>query len=372
MTYSVAASLNKGFFKMKKDEFLKAILNAASPAGKEDEVRFILNKYLAEKADRFYTDVFGSSYAVINEDAPFKVMITGHQDEIGFQITHIDDNGFLYLRMNGYPDLRRWSGSEVEVITNDGRHVPGILLNEWTDETSASDSKNTVFSISKMYVDLGVNSRKEALKLVSVGDYVVTRPNMKYLAGKRLVSKALDDKIGVYVAAEAFLAIAAKKPKNIGVYFVGASQEEVGSRGGRVAVQAIKPSVGFAVDVTRVSDFPGGSCRDVSDVSLGNGVAVFRNANNTPKLLDRILKVANTKKITHQLSPHYQSVSWTDASVIQVTDGGIATALFGIPNRYMHAQVEMVDMNDVDAAIKLIAETVLSFKPNEDFLPSVK
>lgn len=351
---------------MKNTEFLRKLLTCASPAGYELEARKLLNSYLSGRVDRFYTDVVGNSIAVINEKAPYKVMITGHQDEIGMQVTHINDEGFLYFRNNGGPNYSLWSGCELEIITQDGRHVPAILMNK----KSPSGLCDKDFEPDAMWLDIGAKGKKAAEKLVSIGDYVVSRPNFKFLDGTRFISKALDDKIGVYVAAEAFLKIAAAKPK-IGVYFVGAVQEEVGSRGGKVAAQAIKPNVGFAIDVTHASDVPEGNVKHGGLVKLGEGAGIFRNANNTEALLQRMLKVAKAKKIKHQLLPHYQSVSWTDASVLQVVEGGVATALVGIPNRYMHSQVEMCDMVDVESAINIIAETVLTFKPTDKWLPEI-
>lgn len=355
--------------KMNAKDFLKELLHCASPAGKEDEARFLLNRFLSPCADRFYTDVLGNSYAVLNEKAKYKIMITGHQDEIAAQIIRIDDRGYLYFRNSGFPFYHRWAGGKVEVITHDGRHVPGVIINQPTKPLS-----DETFNVKNMFVDIGVDSREEAEKLVSIGDYIVTAPNYQILNGTRLVSKALDDKIGVYICAEAFRRIAesGKLPKDIGLYFVGAVQEELGSRGAKTAAYAIQPNVAFAVDVSNVSDSPGADAKELPEFGLGKGIGIYRNANNTPALLDRMLDIAKKKKIQVQFTPHYLAVSWTDASVLQVNQGGCATALLGVPNRYMHAQTEMSDLNDAEAGVRLLVETILAINSKDTFLPPVE
>lgn len=351
---------------MDQERFLQALLMTASPSGKEDEARILLNRYLSPVADRFYTDVLGNSFAVINEDAPFKVMVTAHQDEIGAQVTRIDEHGFLSIRSVGGPAYLRLVGCPMEVITAAGRHVPAYLLN--TETENLGDKS---FEDARLFLDIGAKDKADAERLVAVGDYVVSAPNFRRLEGGRIVSKALDDKIGVYMAAEAFRGLAGKVRRDVGVYFVGAVQEELGSRGAKVAVDAIKPDVAFAIDVSHVSDHPAAHARK-HDLELGKGIAIYRNANNTPAVLDRMLAAAKRAKIDVQLTPHYQAVSWTDASVLQVARGGVATVLLGVPNRYMHSQAEMVDMHDVEAGVRLLVETIGALDPTDSFLPPIE
>ncbi len=341
--------------------FLERLLSCASPSGFEDEAHNLFREYLAPFAERTWGDVIGNAYAVINERSPFKVMITGHADEIGLQITHIDENGFLRFRSIGGPNYAAWIGVEVEILGQNGK-VPGVIAKKREEIPKSGDT----YEPSALWVDIGARDRKSASRLVGIGDYAVTRPNFKFLADGRFVSKALDDKIGVYVVAEAMKALSRRKPK-VAVYGVAAAQEESGSRGARVAAEAIRPDVGFAVDVWGTNDTPDAKQFVDGEAKLGKGPGIFRNPNNTRALVDRIIEVARKKKIPYQLTPHNLPVSYTDASVLQVSGRGVATALVGIPNRYMHYQTEICDIADVDNAVRLLVETISGISEKDRF-----
>lgn len=341
--------------------FLEKLLTCSSPSGLEDEAHNLYRDYLSPFSERTWGDVIGNAYAVINEKAPLKVMITGHSDEIGLQITHIDENGFLRFRSIGAPKYAAWIGAEIEILGTKGK-IPGVIAKKSDEVPKNSDA----YEPSVLWIDIGAKDRASASKLVQVGDYAVSRPNFKFLADGRFVSKALDDKIGVYVVAEVMRELSRRKPK-VAVYGVAATQEESGSRGAKVAAEAIRPDVAFVVDVWGANDTPEAKPSDGGEAKLGKGPGIFRNPNNTRQLVDRMISVAGKKNIPFQLMPHHLPVSWTDASVVQVAGCGVATALVGIPNRYMHYQTEICDMSDVKNAIKLITETILSLSGKDKF-----
>ncbi|HBC89502.1 MAG TPA: hydrolase [Lentisphaeria bacterium] len=341
--------------------FLEKLLFCASPSGFEDEAHDLFREYLAPFSERTWGDVIGNAYSVINEKAPFKVMIVGHADEIGLQITQIDENGFLRFRSIGAPNYAAWIGIEVEILGAKGK-VPGVIAKKGQEAPKSGDT----YEASALWIDIGAKDKAAAAKLVEVGDYAVTRPNFKFLDGGRFVSKALDDKIGVYVVAEVMRELSRRKPK-VAVYGVAATQEESGSRGAKVAAEAIRPDAGFVIDVWGANDTPEAKLSDGGEAKLGKGPGIFKNPNNTRLLVDRMRTVAARENIPYQLAPHYQPVSWTDASVLQVAGNGVATALIGIPNRYMHYQTEICDIADVDSAVKLIVETIMSMSGKDRF-----
>lgn len=341
--------------------FLEKLLSCASPSGFEDEAHHIFREYLAPFSERTWGDVMGNAYAVINEKSPLKVMLVGHADEIGLQITQIDENGFLRFRSVGCPRYSAWIGIEVEILGAKGK-VPGVIAKKDQEVPKTGDA----YEAGVLWIDIGANDMAAASKLVAVGDYAVTRPNFKFLDGGRFVSKALDDKIGVYVVAEVMRELSSRNPK-VAVYGVAATQEESGSRGAKVAAEAIRPDVGFVIDVWGSTDTPEAKSSDGGEAKLGKGPGIFRNPNNTRALVDRVITVARRENIPFQLAPHSRPVSWTDASVVQVTGSGVATALIGIPNRYMHHQTEICDIADVDNAVKLISGTILSMSPKDKF-----
>lgn len=353
--------MNKRVSSTNAGTFLEKLLACASPSGCEQEAHDLFREHLAPFCDRTWGDVMGNAYAVINEKAPLRVMITGHADEIGLQITHIDDSGFLRFRSVGAPRYAAWIGIEIEILGAKGK-VPGIIAKTNQEAPKTGDA----YEPSALWIDVGANDKAAAAKLVAVGDYAVSKPNFKFLAGGRFVSKALDDKIGVYIVAEVMRRLAREKPE-VAVYGVAATQEESGSRGAKVAAEAIRPDVGFVIDVWAANDTPEAKPSEGGEAKLGKGPGIFRNPNNTRALVDRMMTVAKAGSIPFQLAPHHLPVSWTDASVVQVAGKGVATALVGIPNRYMHYQTEMCDIADVDNAVKLLSETVLSMSVKDKF-----
>ena len=184
------------------------------------------------------------------------------------------------------------------------------------------------------------------------------------------MSKGLDDKIGAYVIAEAFRMLSEAKVK-IGVYAVGTVQEELGLRGAETSAFGIHPNVGIAVDVGFATDVPGVDRKQWGNVKLGGGPIIAKNADINPVLLKHILATAKKNKIACQLQCGHRATGGTDTARIQMSRGGVATALISIPNRYMHTPVEICDIRDAKAAAKLIAKTVASLDPNCKFRPGI-
>jgi len=205
-------------------------------------------------------------------------------------------------------------------------------------------------------------------KLVTVGDAVAFKRDFALLGKHRVMSKGLDDKIGAFVVAETLRKLAAKK-LDVAVFAVGTVQEELGLRGAATSAFGIAPDVGIAVDVGFATDVPDIDKKSLGEAKLGGGPMLERNADNNPVLGRLMRKVASKNKIKIQEQAGFRASGGTDTSRVQLTRGGVATALVSIPNRYMHTQVEMCDLRDVENAVKLIAETVASIKPNDSFIP---
>jgi endoglucanase len=215
-----------------------------------------------------------------------------------------------------------------------------------------------------------LKTKKEAEKLVTIGDPVAFRSNCEFLGKNRVKSKGLDDKIGAFVIAEALRELSSKKI-NVGVYAVGTVQEELGLRGAATSAFGINPNVGIAVDVGFATDLPDIDKKELGEGVMGKGPFIERNADNNPVLGRVIRKIAAKHKIPVQEKAGFRASGGTDTARIQLTRSGVATALISIPNRYMHTPVEMCDLRDVEAAIKLIVETVVSLKSSDTFVPGV-
>lgn len=354
------------FNKQSKD-FLKKLLMTSSPSGFECYAGRVYREYLGTFCDKVFTDIMGNSFGIINEEAPFKVMLAGHYDEIGFQIVHICDNGFIYFRSVGGIDKITLPGTEVEILTENGK-ISGVIGKKPIHLVEVKDRDKSI-EIKDLWIDIGVSDKKSAEELVSIGDPIAFKPNYTLLRNDRLVSKSLDDKIGAFIAAEVIKSLAAKKLKDIGIYCVGTVQEELGLRGAQTAAFSIHPNVGFAIDVGFATDTPDINVKQYGVAKLGNGPVIHRNADNNIVLGKLMRAIAKKNKIDYQEDAGFKASGGTDTAAIQITKSGVATALISIPNRYMHTQVEMIDLKDVENAVKLLTETISSLQVEQNFIP---
>ncbi|MBR2373469.1 MAG: M20/M25/M40 family metallo-hydrolase, partial [Lentisphaeria bacterium] len=230
--------------------------------------------------------------------------------------------------------------------------------------------RNKAIELNEMWIDIGAESKEEVLKKIAIGDPVAIRSNFRFLGDNRFYSKGNDDKIGAFVVAETMRALS-KRKLNVAVYGVGTVQEEVGLRGVQTAAFAIDPQIGFAIDVGFATDIPDVPKKQFGDVQLGKGPVLNRSCDNNIVLGELLRKTAKAKKISYQEVASHRATGGTDTAAIQMTRGGVATALFSIPNRYMHSPVEICDLRDAEAAVKLLTETIASLNGDEEFIPGV-
>lgn len=349
-------------------DFLARLLNTSGPSGFEEETAACFREYLAGFADRVYTDVTGNTIGIVNESAAMKVMLAGHYDEIGYQVVYISEEGLLFFRNVGGIDKLVVPGTEVEILTAKGR-VPGVIGKKPIHLTKPKE-RDTALELKDLWIDIGAGNRKEAQGVVTIGDPVAMKSNFSYLGKHRIKSKGMDDKVGAFVVAEVLRELSRRKPQ-VAVYAVGTVQEELGLRGATASAFGIAPEVGFAVDVTFTTDIPDVAKKEIGEIALGKGAVVARNANNNNPLGRRIREIAKKRRIPIQEEAGFRASGGTDTAVIQLTRGGVATALVSIPNRYMHSAVEVCDLRDVEAAIKLLVETILTLRPGDKFIPGI-
>ncbi len=353
-------------FNSKSLKFLEDFMMTSSPSGYEMEAGKIFRSYLADCCDEVKADVMGNSIAVLNPKAKTRVMLAGHYDEIGFQVVYISEDGLVYFRPNGGIDKLNVPSSEVEILTPAGR-IPGVIGKKPIHLLKDAE-RSKALELSDMWIDIGVESKAEALKLVSVGDPIAMRSNFRFVGKNRFYSKGVDDKIGAFIIAETMRALS-KRKLNVAVYGVGTVQEEVGTRGVETAAFAIDPQIGIALDVGFATDLPDIPKKQLGDIALGAGPILTRSCDNNIALGKLLRKAADAKKIPYQESAAHRATGGTDTAKLQMTRGGVATALISIPNRYMHSQVEMCDLRDAEGAVKILTETIAALKGNENFIP---
>ena len=362
------AGIKNEIFDTKQMELLLALLNTNSPSGCERQIVQTLEKYMSEYCET-ETDVIGNLYMKVGSDRGLglKVMISAHSDEVGMQVVHIDRVGFVYVRNVAGIDKQTIPGSVVVALTKYGE-IKGVIGKKSPHVLDGKD-KELCPNICDLWIDFGFESDKEALKYIECGDYITLDSNPKISPNsKRIISKALDNKIGVFILAEV-IREASKLNLPISVVGVATTQEEVGCRGGFIAANKIMPDIAICLDVGIATDIPKMSRQHYGELELGKGVGVVQNTNNNEILVRTILDAAKIHNIPVQKTLGHRPSGGTEASLIQLSSGGVATANISIPNRYMHSLVEMCDLRDVRHAVDLLLAELkaLSNMSSQDF-----
>ena len=354
---------------MRKDaeNFLEEMLNAASPSGFEQPAAAIWRNRLKGKVDELFGDVHGNSISVLNPKAQFTFMLAGHIDEIGLMVTHVDDKGYVYTAQIGGMDAGLLTGQRVKIMTEKGE-VFGVIGRK-AIHLMEPDERGKAVKMENIWVDIGADNKKDALKRVSVGDPMVIDVAYRRLHGNKVVSRATDDKAGAFVVAEVMRELARRK-KELKVRVVGVAtvQEEVGLRGAITSSYSVNPQAGIAFDVNFSSDHPETDPKKTGEVKVGGGPNLHRGPNINPILERELLKTAKKMKIPYQISAQPRGTG-TDANAMQLSRGGTATALVSIPNRYMHTPVEVISLDDLDNTIKLVSEYLISHPAARDYCP---
>ena len=346
-------------------DFLKALLETPSPSGYEQPAAKLWRRYVEGSVDELVADVHGNSIAILNPKAEFKFMLTGHIDEIGLTLMHIDDKGYIYTAQIGGVDPALLVGQRVSIVTNKGS-VLGVIGRKAIHQMQPDERKKGV-EMDNIWIDIGAGNKKEAKKRVQIGDPVVIDVECRTLYGDKIVSRATDDKAGAFVVAEVMKALT-KRKLNICVIGVATVQEEVGLRGAITSAYRVHPQAGIAVDVTFASDHPDTDPKKTGEVKLGKGPVLHRGPNINPVMERELFNIAKARKIPCQLTAEPRP-SGTDANAIQLCRGGAATGIVSIPNRYMHTPVEVISIKDVDYCVKLLTEFLAAHPAKRDYRP---
>ncbi len=349
-------------------DFLKTLLNAHGPSGFEVNPAREWREEAEVFADRVWTDVTGNSMAAVNPEGSPRVMLAGHIDEIGLQVTHIDDAGFLFFDEIGGWDSQVLVGQRVKVLVGD-EGVPGVIgkkpihLLKKEEQAKATKTKD-------LWVDLGCTSSEEVTKLgVRVGDPMVLDAGLVELAGDRIASRAIDNRIGAYVVLEA-LRILSETPPPAATMAVATVQEEIAYSGGgaRSSAFALEPDVALVVDVTFSTDVPDIEKKELGEHKIGGGPVLSRGSAAHPVVFRRLVEAAEAEGIdfTIQAAP---KATRTDADGIHLVRMGIPTGLISVPNRYMHSPNEVVSLGDLQSTAQLLAGFVRRLDADTDFTP---
>jgi endoglucanase len=350
-------------------QFLRELVEAPSPSGYEQPAQRVFRSYIAPFAT-VENDVLGNVYGVIagqGEERP-RVMLVGHSDEIGLQVKYLDDKGFIYFGAIGGVDPHLTPGLRVNIHTRTGM-VTGVIGKKPIHLMEPKD-RETVVKLDAQYIDIGAADRQEAESLVRVGDPITFAVSLERLHGDRVTARGFDDKAGSFVVAEVLRQVSERAGRLAAdLYGVSSVQEEIGLRGGTTSSYRVKPDLGICVEVDFATDQPDVDKKHNGDVSLGRGPILPRGANINPALFDLLAETAAQEQIPVQFTGIPRATG-TDANVMQISRGGVATALVKIPLRYMHTPVEVVSLHDLEAAVRLIVATLARLRPGQSFIPA--
>ena len=350
---------------MPAPELLRRLLTAPGPSGYETAASAVWREAASAVAE-VTSDTLGSSDArVAGTGGGPPLAVLGHIDEIGLMITHADDDGFLYiLRVGGWrPEVLL--GQRVELVTDSGS-VPGVIGRKAARPLRRGEEFPRL-EFEDLHVDIGARSREEALSRVRIGDVAVIAGEPIELDNGRLVSRSLDNRLGAYVALEAARRVAEAGGSPGDFSAVAAVQEEIGDFGGaRTTVFALEPKVVLAVDITGATDYPGGDPKIDGEAKLGAGPIVNRGSTISPKVFDLLVGAAEAEGIPYTVNVS-AGATHTDMDAAYLSRAGIATGLISIPIRYAHSPTELVSLDDVDAAIRLVAAFAARLEPGLDF-----
>lgn len=327
-------------------ELIQTLSSAHGPSGDEADIRNILSELASPMADEVAWDTMGN--LIVHRKGPgSKVMLAAHMDSIGFIVTHIEKEGFL--RMGKLGGISPKEAVYTPIRFKNG--VRGVVV----PEEKADFGK---LKLDECYIDIGARDEEQAKKLVQVGDTAVY-DSPCFLQGSGVISPYLDNRISCAV----LLAVLERIQTSVNdLYFVFTSQEEVGLRGAKTAAWAVDPDWAIAVDVTDVDDTPGSERSGT--VQLGKGAAVKVMDSSIichPEVVAKLEGLAQVQGISVQRD--IMRGGGTDAGAIHTTRLGVKTGGISVPCRYIHTPVEMADLGDAEACIKLVeafAQTALN------------
>jgi len=346
-------------------EFLKRLVNTPSPVGHEVRGQRVWLDYAGPFADSTFSDAYGNCVAVLHKGGSPRLMLAGHADEIAMVVNYVTDEGYLYVRRMGGVDAGITRAQRVLIHTRNGP-IKGVV-GSVAPHLKKEEEEPKPPKMHDLFIDIGVANRKEAEKLVRVGDPVTLNDEFDELRNGLAIARAFDNRVGTFAVAETLRLLREGRSKlEAEVCAVSSVQEEVGLLGVRQIAYALKPDVAVVVDVTHATDYPTVNKMQHGDVRLGRGPTLTRGGCNHPEVVARLEAVAKAGRIPFQREAT-STTSGTDADAVFWTRGGIASALVSLPDRYMHSPVEVISLKDLELIPKLLAAFAASLKKGEEF-----
>jgi endoglucanase len=349
-------------FDSDRTAFLERLLTTPSPSGHEAAAGRVWRTEAATFASIVDHDLAGNSWASNREDGSLHVLIEGHIDEIGFVVTWIDDNGFVWIDKIGGWDDQVVVGQRIVIAGREGP-VQGVIGKKAAHLLKESD-RSKVTQLSDLWIDIGAEDKTDAERRVEIGDPAVIDVKPLRLTDDLLVSRSLDNRIGSFVALEVLRAVGEESSHRVTALV--ASREEIGLIGAINAAHGMKPDVVIALDVTHATDYPGAEKKSDNAVDLGGGPVLTRGASVNDRVFRALQEAGKAAGVEYAVQAAGRSTG-TDADGFRRSGIASAIGLVSLPNRYMHSPNEVVSLGDVQGAIDLIARFVRDLPADIDF-----
>jgi endoglucanase len=350
---------------MTAPEFLHRLLTATGPSGNETAAARVWRDACGAFAQEVRADHVGSSMArVAGTSGGPTLAVIGHIDEIGLHVTHIDDEGYLKFGQVGGWDVAVLIGQRVRIQTRGGP-VTGVIARKPVHLLKDEERKKLP-ETKELQIDIGAKDGEEAAQLVRIGDVAVIDVGPFELRHDRVVSRALDNRVGCFVAAEAARLVAADGGAPGDVVALAVAQEETTFAGARTSSFALNPDVAIVVDLTFATDQPGVELGTMTKHSLGSGPVIGRGTILHPRVFELLHDAGEREGIAFTVESLGRATG-TDADAVHLSRAGVPTGLVSVPCRYMHSPVEMVAVEDVNAAARLIAAFAKALEPGMSF-----
>ncbi|HEX3519143.1 MAG TPA: M42 family peptidase [Solirubrobacteraceae bacterium] len=347
---------------------LRELLSARGPSGYETAPAAVWREG-ARAFAQISTDIVGTPLALVAPAHGFegdsrRLLIMGHIDEIGLIVTHIDDEGYLWFREVGGWDPQILIGQRVVLDTLSGP-VRGVVGKK-PIHLLREEERKKVPAIRDLHIDLGARNGAEARELVRIGDVAVIDAEPLELPNGRLAARALDNRLGSFVALEAARLVAEAGGAEWEIAAVAAAQEETTFGGSRTSAFSLEPDAAIVIDVTHATDAPGIDVKEAGKHELGSGPVISRGSTLNNALFELLHDAGEAGKIPFTVEASGRATG-TDADAVHISRGGVPTGLVSVPIRYMHSPVELVQLEDVHATARLIAAAALRLKRSSSF-----
>ena len=340
---------------MTTSEYLEILDKEYGVSGNEKDIRNLVKSLFEKHCDEVYTDTLGNVIGIKkgSDTSLPSLMIEAHMDELGLMVSDITEEGSLKFVSVGGFDSKVLPGTEVTIHGKEelfgviGAKPPHLISGE-----------RKVPKVADLCVDTGL-SKETVSCIVSIGDIITFNTGYTKLDGSMVAARCIDDRGGLAIILKVLDMLNTFTLKN-DIIAVATVQEEVGLRGAKTAAAHIQPGCAIAIDVCH------GTSPGVSDDAFpcGKGPVISMGPNLHTKMTRKLIELANRDNIDTQLEV-CSGDTGTDAWEIQISGKGVPTSLLSIPVRYMHANYEIADTDDMENASKLICAFASSLKEGD-------